>query len=380
MSRQTVHVDEYLPNDDVSTYVHGDGGIIAERAMYFDYMGMYSGGSCEHGADAPRTQWYLAEGYTAQGFDTWILVYNPGGESAHVTMDLLREDGYRGVVEMDVAAATRHTVSLDSLRGFESCSLSAKVNSDKPVVVERSMYFDSQGRRGGHVSLGTPLLSRSWYFAEGYTSGGFDTWLLIGNPSDLTAKVEFHLQVPGGGSETMVETSVAPHSRYTLHVDDYLAGSEVSAFIQSDQRVVAERAIYFDYYGKDDGSCVLGTAATHAKWFLAEGYTGGDFDEYVLVGNPGDDAAQVKFSFLTQGGLAAETFADLAPRSRYTIHVDDFIPSGDVSLVVEEMTGKGIVAERAMYFDYCGRRGGHAALGVPLPSTIWFFAEGYTGG
>ena len=48
-------------------------------------------------------------------------------------------------------------------------------------------------------------------------------------------------------------------------------------------------------------------------------------------------------------------------------------------VIVEEMDGKGIVVERAMYFDYYGRRGGHAALGVQQTSTGWFFAEGYTG-
>jgi SpoIID/LytB domain protein len=380
MSRRTVHVDELFGNDEVSAQVLSNKGIIAERAMYFDYLGAYDGGSCEHGATAARTEWYLAEGYTAQAFDTWILVYNPGGAAAHVTMDLLREDGYQGKLEMDVAAGARSTVSVDSLEGFSSCSLSAKVSSDQPVVVERSMFFDSQGRKGGHDSLGSPDLSNTWSFAEGYTSGSFDTWVLVGNPLDESAHVRFHLYVPGGGTEKTVEADVAPHSRYTLHVDDYLPDSEVSVFLESEGPVVAERSMYFNYYGKDDGSCVMGTPQTYAKWYLAEGYTGGDFDEYVLVGNPGDQPAQVKFSFLTQGGLAKELTREVVPHSRYTIHVDDYLPADEVSVIVEEMGGKGIMVERAMYFNYYGRKGGHAAFGVPQPATTWYLAEGYTGG
>jgi SpoIID/LytB domain protein len=379
MSRRTVHVDDYLYSEEVSAEVHSDKGIVAERSMYFDYRGEDDGGSCEHGASSANTEWYLAEGYTAQAFDTWILIYNPGGEPAHVTLDLLREDGYTGKFELDVAAGARATVNVDGLEGFSSCSLSARVSSDKPVVVERAMYFESWGRRGGHVSLGSPELSTSWSFAEGYTGGDFDTWFLVGNPLDDPAKVRFHLYVPGGGGEKTVEAEVAPHSRHTLHADDYLPDAEVSAFLESDRPVVAERSMYFDYHGKDDGSCSLGTPQLYSKWYLAEGYTGGDFDEYVLVGNPGDQPARVKFSFLTQQGFQKETFCDMAPRSRYTLHVDDYFPSDDVSLVVEETGGKGIVVERAMYFDYYGRKGGHVAMGVPQPSTTWYFAEGYTG-
>ena len=59
--------------------------------------------------------------------------------------------------------------------------------------------------------------------------------------------------------------------------------------------------------------------------------------------------------------------------------MDEHFAADDVSVIVEETGGKGIVVERAMYFDYSGRRGGHAAMGVPQTSTTWFFAEGYTG-
>ena len=379
MSRRTVHVDEHFYSEEVSAEVASDKGIIAERAMYFDYRGEDDGGSCEHGASSAQTEWYLAEGYTAQAFDTWVLVFNPGGDTARVAVDLLREDGLTKRVEMDVGAGARSTLSVDGVEDFTSCSFSAKVSADKPVVVERSMYFESWGRRGGHVSLGSTQLSDMWFFAEGYTAGGFDTWVLVGNPQDQPAKVTFKLYVPGGGAGQTVEAEVAPHSRYTLHVDDHLPESEVAVRVESDRAVVAERAMYFDYGGKQGGSCSLGAPAAEGSWYLAEGYTGGEFDEYVLVGNVGDEPVRVKFSFLTRDGLAKETFGDMAPGSRFTLHVDEHFPGEEVSLIVEETGGKGIVVERAMYFDYSGCRGGHDALGVPQTSTTWFFAEGYTG-
>jgi SpoIID/LytB domain protein len=378
MTRRTVHVDDHFYSEEVSAEVASDRGIIAERAMYFDYRGEDDGGSCEHGAPAAQTEWYLAEGYTAGAFDTWVLVFNPGGEPAHVAVDLLREDGLTRKVEMDVAAGARSTLNVDAVEDFTSSAFSARVSADKAVVVERSMYFESWGRRGGHVSLGAAQPSNTWYFAEGYTGGAFDTWVLVGNPGDQTAKVRFELYVPGGGGKT-VEADVGPHSRYTLHVDDHLPDAEVAVKVDSDRAVVAERAMYFDYGGKQGGSCSLGTPATGSQWYLAEGYTGGDFDEYVLVGNAGGEPARVKFSLLTKEGLAQVAFFDMAPGSRFTLHVDEYIPGEDVSVIVEEMDGKGIVVERAMYFDYSGRRGGHAAMGVQQTSNGWFFAEGYTG-
>ena len=95
--------------------------------------------------------------------------------------------------------------------------------------------------------------------------------------------------------------------------------------------------------------------------------------------NAGKETVRVKFSFLTQAGFAMETFRDMAPGSRCTLHVDEHFADEEVSLVVEETEGKGIVVERAMYFEYSGRRGGHAAMGVPQTGTTWYFAEGYTG-
>ncbi len=379
MSRRTVHADDYFRSEEISAEVTSNAGIVAERAMYFDYLGEYDGGSCEHGAAAAATEWHLAEGCTALGFDTWLLFYNPGGEDARAAVDLLREDGHTGRVEVTVPARARATLYVDGVDGFSACALAAKVGSDHPVVVERAMYFDSEGRKGGHVALGSTGLSTSWLFAEGYTSGRFDTWLLVGNPHDAAARVRFELYVPGGGEGKTLEVEVAPHSRYTLHVDEHLPDAEVAARVESDLPVVAERAMYFDYAGKRGGSCTAGAPTARAAWYLAEGYTDGSFDTYVLVGNATDEPARVKFSFLTQGGFAKETFFDLEPRSRFTLHVDEHFPAAEVSVVVEETGGKGVVVERAMYFYHGGRYGGHAALGVPQTSTTWLFAEGYTG-
>jgi flagellar hook assembly protein FlgD len=67
-------------------------------------------------------------------------------------------------------------------------------------------------------------------------------------------------------------------------------------------------------------------------WYLAEGYTGsnvdsGEFDTWVLIQNPGDQAAKARVTFMQPGGANVAREYSLPPRSRFTIHVDDILPA-----------------------------------------------------
>ena len=45
------------------------------------------------GVTSASTHWYLAEGYTGSGFQTWVLLLNPGSAAASVTLRFMKEDG-----------------------------------------------------------------------------------------------------------------------------------------------------------------------------------------------------------------------------------------------------------------------------------------------
>jgi hypothetical protein len=73
-----------------------------------------------------------------------------------------------------------------------------------------------------------------------------------------------------------------------------------------------------------------------------------------------------------------ETKVVLPAYSRGTVCVDG-LPGLEQAEFSTSVAASGpIVAERAMYFRYGGRGGGHDALGVDKPSGTWFFAEGFT--
>ena len=60
--------------------------------------------------------------------------------------------------------------------------------------------------------------------------------------------------------------------------------------------------MYFTYNGITGGHDAVGTPSPGTQWFLAEGYTGGDFDTYVLVSNQNDEPADLSVRFMLNGG------------------------------------------------------------------------------
>jgi subtilisin family serine protease len=223
-----------------------------------------------------------------------------------------------------------------------------------------------------------PYISESWFFSEGYTGTGFDEYICMQNPGDAPAYVEVEYMFDVG-QETRTY-AVAPHSRNTINVNGQVGpGRNVSSALYSEQPVVAERPMYFNYNGIwQGGHDVMGATSPFYYWYFAEGYTGAGFDEYLCLQNPNNFAIEALVTYMYQGGGTDQIKYDLGPLSRFTISVNSAIgPNKNVSIMVESQDM--LVAERPMYFNYRGMyRGGHDVVGVNVPSTMWFFAEGCT--
>lgn len=111
--------------------------------------------------------WYLAEGATNGFFQQEILIANPNGGPASVSVSLLRPDGTEVVVPLTIPATTRHTLRVNGVPGMENANASAVITSDVDILVERSMYWPGPARRGGHNAVAVPSPATRWYFAEG---------------------------------------------------------------------------------------------------------------------------------------------------------------------------------------------------------------------
>jgi murein DD-endopeptidase MepM/ murein hydrolase activator NlpD len=319
------------------------------------------------GVTAPSTQWYLAEGATAGGFETWILVQNPGAETANVSLTFYTENGPVDGPRIQLAAQSRHTFNAGDY--VTTYNVSTKVTSDKGVVCERAMY--GNGRTWAHDSIGAIATSTDWYLAEGATMPGFETWLLLQNPGTEQANVSLTFYTEKGPVEGP-HLSVPAQSRRSLNVGDYVTTYNVSTKVTSDKGVVCERAMYGNNRQWADDS--IGATAPATEWYMAEGATMPGFETWVLVENPGDADADVSLTFFTDKGLVDGPRVKVAARSRSSFNIGDYVTTYNVSTKVT--SDKGVVCERAMYGT--GRVWAHDSIGATSPSPHWYLAEGAT--
>lgn len=103
--------------------------------------------------------WYLAEGASDGGFETWVLVQNPGTDPAHVDFTLNTDGGEVNPPELqgvEIPAGSRRSFNLG--RYVTTFNVSTKVRStDGLVICERAMYWTPLGqgfRDLGHDSIG----------------------------------------------------------------------------------------------------------------------------------------------------------------------------------------------------------------------------------
>src|SRR5450756_1113507 len=90
-TRQSISVADTVPNEwSVSTTVTADEPVIAERAVYWNNR---IEGHESIGATLPARTWYLAEGSTNGGFETWVLIQNPLSTGTSIQVSYMTPGG-----------------------------------------------------------------------------------------------------------------------------------------------------------------------------------------------------------------------------------------------------------------------------------------------
>ncbi len=349
---------------DMSVTVDSPLPIMVERPMYFTYQGKWAGGHVSSGTNQPSRNWYFAEGYTAPGFEEWLCLLNPGEQPAQVEIEYLSQGGLIKKETEVVEPWRRATVFVNERVGTD-LEISMRVTSDQPVVAERPMYFDYQGKwAGGHVSSGTNQPSSNWYFAEGYTGAGFQEWLCLFNPNPEPNRVRITYQTSEGANIADEET-VPPLSRRTVDVNVRAGkGLSLSVAVAGERPLVAERPIYHDYNGWCEGGDVgIGMSKPSRQWYFAEGYTGAVFEDWLCLQNPGDGKVEAQVRFHLESGEVLWENVSLPPTSRTTLYVNSMLPYEEGMGFSIHASGD-IIVERPLYFNYRGNLvGGHVSSG-----------------
>jgi hypothetical protein len=391
------NANRYLRDKNLAVRVRSVDGtpLLAERPMYFRYGGWMDGGSDAFGTRQASKTWYFAEGYTSDTspFQEYICLGNFGTQTARGTLTLMPLKGDPVEVEVVIEAGARKTYCINSyIRG----EVAVKVETDQPVVAERSVYFRYASMNGefvadgGHTKPGLNSLSSQWYFAEGHVSKDFEEWISMANPNPEPAEATITFITPAGKRGTRKVELPALSRRTVLVNESFSSASDVSVVVDCDRAIACERVMYFDYNGGwDDGHVSPGNTKPALKWMFAEGSAYPGIHEYVLIVNPGDKAATVKAAYLLGPGEGTHSEEyTVGPGSRATVSVNSELAAfGNPSQVALELTSdQPVVVERVMYFDMGrggGRRepiqGGHVSMGVNSASVRWFFAEMYTG-
>jgi hypothetical protein len=376
-------------------YFLGEGGpgliFLSLRPGVYHFVARYAGGGNHAPSESapltltvldtePREQ-YFAEGATGSFFHTTIGILNATETGTSATVDFFPESGSGTTMNVSLSPLGRRTLDLNQLLGPISGVSTLVSTCCTDVVATRRMTWGTPVY-GSTLQSGSTHPWTTWYFAEGATNI-FSMFYMIQNPTAAPANVTLTYLLEGGGAPVVEHEVVPASSRRTFDVNSVpgLAAAAFSTVITSDQRIVAERAMYLNTSDRlwEGGTAGRGAIDLSPTWSFAEGATG-FFHTYLLLGNPGlsDASATVRYQ-LADGTVIAKSYL-VAAQSRRTIDVageDPQLAAATFGMTVAATLP--IVAERAMWWGMPFYEGS-VSLGADSPGTRWAIGEGVEGG
>jgi len=272
-SRGTVSVNGDVPPGIYSALVslsdgHGNPlqGLV-ERPMYLiDGSTGFTGSSDVVGVASPQKSWFFAEGNLVfdptnpnYRFIERYFLANPGGVAAHVNVTFFLTSGAPKMFSYTIQPGNQQVIDAGALLGNNAGANSVQVTSDQPILAERFMSFNLFGIPGATDVLGTSAPGFLFDFAEGNTYSNFSEYLTLENPNPTeTANVYVSLFPALSAGPPPVLVQVPPGSRYTVDLKKQLAGQAFSMEVSSNIAIVAERPMYFNFFGNTGGTDVVG--------------------------------------------------------------------------------------------------------------------------
>jgi hypothetical protein len=343
-------------------------------------------------------KYYLAEGAQNAFFTTEIAVFKPATPvvgSVSIVAQFQGQNGrrttspilnlYTGPNDGDLFVFSAASQGLETFP-LPDQAFSTLVESEERLAVERTVTWGGGMGTGygSHAERAVSGPASTWYFAEGATHGAFDLFYLLQNPGSSTATVTVTYLLPAPRAPIVRAYTLLPNSRRTIYVDQEagLDATDVSARIDADQPIFAERAMYMTSGGQAfaGGTASAGITAPALQWFVAEGSTGSFFDLFILIGNPSPGAAAVTITYLLPDGTTVEKLYDVPAESRRTIGVkgeDPRLAATAVSATITSTNATPIVVERAMWWPSPAWHEGTVTAATTTAAARWALAGGF---
>jgi len=363
-SSQTTLTNNHLVSvmggpDDFSTKVESTDAtktIAVDRTTVWTGKGAPSEEAhCSIGVTAPATTWYLPEGSSKWGFETWLLIQNPGNTDAVCTITYMIDGQGPKVVTHPVPKASRSTFNMEADIGQQDASI--EVASNTPVIPERAMYRNN--RREGDDSIGTTTPASDYFLAEGTTGYGFTTYVLVQNPNSTPTDITL-TYMTSSGPRTQPTFTMEPDSRKTIRVNDVagMANTDFSIQAHGSEPIIAERSMYWGAGTTLGEAChdSIGMASGHENFYLPDGQTSEGRQTYTLVQNPNAVPVNVQITYMTPSGTGNVSWTESVPaKARKTFNMADKVINGRAAVKVTcTSSGKKIIVERAMYWNNRG--------------------------
>ena len=250
-SRETYNMANDIGAADSSIKVTADVPVIPERAMY-----RYSRqeGHDSIGTTAPATDYYLAEGTSAWGFTTYVLIQNPQGTATDVNVTYLTNSGpvAHPANPINMPANSRDTIRVNDF--LPNSDFSTKVSGSQPIIAERAMYWGAGTELGeaAHDSIGMAEPHTTFYLPDGQTSEGYETYTLVANPNDSAVTVQITYLTPDGAGNVTFTESIGANSRMTYSMGDAGINGRAAVLVTSKtagKKIMVERAMYWNNRG-----------------------------------------------------------------------------------------------------------------------------------
>lgn len=393
-----LQVSRFAGGQDVSVALTSNVPIVAERPIYFNFAGNTPGGSDIVGTAQPGQHFTFANGETLPGYNTFLTILNPPGQStATVTATYYSQGSRIGQSVANVPSGQRGTIAVNwALPSGKQFLI--QVDSSQPVVIERPLYFHiAVPGIPGIVNGGSSVLgsapATSWYFPDGYTGAqGVPSQenLILANPNangaGTSASVTVTYALANGTTKT-VNIAVPANSQVVESVNaDVGGGTLVSMKVQVTNGIgiVAERQEFFSFpslapasTGVEVVGVAPGSQGLASIYSFAEGHLGSTFSEYVTLFNPNNSPVRVSVTYFVRQGTAhfiSQQQVNVAAMGLAQVNGNAFlhIPatgggSADTSLVVQSLPDSNntvlpIAVERSLYFNYGGAMPGSTSV------------------
>lgn len=220
-------------------------------------------------------------------------------------------------------------------------------------------------------------ISTSWFCPgvpgnDGTISGS----IVISNPSDT----DFNATVTRlgvGVSPVVTAVTVAARSQAAVNVKEGIEASFISTIVEILGGVGTAEQFINHPAGNSVAQCANEPAI---DWYFADGFTGADSLNHIVLTNPYSDSTVVDVSFVTKESTREPSRLHgfvIPPRSVIALNMADEGARNEPVVAVEVHATSGkLVVGRSQHYLGDGRLGYTMALGASGVSSEWWFADG----